>query len=820
MLAPLLDEPALADCHTLRIVFSGGEPLTSTLRDRFFSRCAARLVNLYGPTEVTIDAIAHECDRRSTDRSAGGVPIGRPVANTQAYVLDPRLQPSMVGALGELYLGGAGLARGYWRRQELTAAAFIPNPFGASPGARIYRTGDLARYRADGTIEYVGRTDSQIKLHGFRVELGEVETVLGSHPEVVRAVAAVQPGQAGGRLVAYVVPAAVNQLTIDGLRAWTTSRLPRHQVPAAFAMVTQLPLLPSGKIDRQALPPVTMATGSPAEPPRNATETALAAIWREVLGGVEIGRSDNFFAVGGDSILAIQIVSRARTAGLALTPRMLFEHPTIAELAAESTAMRQTEMVSREAVATAARGARQAGASLTPAQRWFFDLAPAEPHHFNQATLVTTPADFDPHAAARALAALAAHHVSLRTLFDRHPDGTITPRVDDHAGIPARTIDWRDRDPSVLIHELDVEHRRLDFARGPLLRLAWFNAGSNAPGRLAIVAHHLTIDAVSWRVLLDDLEVLYANPLHALPPPDASPAEWASAAAAALGDRRWAGEIAWWSRGPRDPFAVPRDFASGVNLVSTEEIVTAALDHGETAGLVSTVTSAYNIRVDEIVVAAFARALSSWTGARELWLDLEGHGREELPGAPVVTRTIGWFTSLYPARLRGPATDKPSGWLVDTKEQLRAIPQRGAGFGFLRYLSPDAGLRRRLGGLPPREIAINYLGRSGGDPTASRFRPAAERTGAPRSPLGSRPYLIELNASVSDHRLTLQLAYSSAVHRASTIRSLAAATVETLRSFIDHVRSADVPGFTASDFTEAGLNQDELTRLLARLAGR
>jgi acyl-coenzyme A synthetase/AMP-(fatty) acid ligase len=331
MLRVFLEQPGLeARCRSLRHVFSSGEPLTPDLVRRFFARIDAALHNLYGPTEAAIDVTAWTCLR---DGSARGVPIGRPIANTQVHLLDAGHQPVPVGHPGELYIGGAGLARGYLGRPGLTAERFVPDGFG-EPGRRVYRTGDLARYRPDGNIEFLGRGDRQVKVRGCRVELGEVERALDGHPCLRAVVADAQPDTAGEtRLVAYVVARSEPAPGPAELRAFLKERLPDYMVPTVFVMLRDLPLTPSGKVDHRALPAPGRPEGG-ATLPRTATERLLAGIWSDVLGVDRIGVEDNFFDLGGASIQCLRVVARANESGLPMTPEMLFEHQTVAELAA------------------------------------------------------------------------------------------------------------------------------------------------------------------------------------------------------------------------------------------------------------------------------------------------------------------------------------------------------------------------------------------------------------------------------------------------------------------------------------------------------
>ncbi|RKG95355.1 non-ribosomal peptide synthetase, partial [Corallococcus sp. CA047B] len=334
----------------------------------------------YGPTESTTFAAWHAVEALAAD--AVTVPIGRPLSNTELYVLDAELQPVPVGVLGELYIGGDGLALGYLGRPELTAEKFVPHPFRTQAGARLYRTGDQVKQLPDGSVVYLGRLDSQVKVRGFRIELGEVESALSRCEGVSESVVVVREETPGiKRLVAYVVARTGAQVTTDGLRSELKARLPEYMVPAVFTVLPALPLTVNGKVDRKALPAPEASTEASEsyEAPRTRTEETLAGVWARVLGVERVGVRENFFALGGDSILSIQVVAKAGQAGLKVTPKQLFQHPTVEQLAKVVEAVRGS---------VGEQGLVEGEAALTPIQRWFFEKELPQAHHFNQAVLL------------------------------------------------------------------------------------------------------------------------------------------------------------------------------------------------------------------------------------------------------------------------------------------------------------------------------------------------------------------------------------------------------------------------------------------------
>ncbi|HEX2195901.1 MAG TPA: amino acid adenylation domain-containing protein, partial [Actinomycetota bacterium] len=522
--APLLARPRPAALKTL---FVGGDRITARPAPHY----GARVVNLYGPAEATVI-----CTAADVPPDEEGVPhVGRPVDGARVYLLDGDLDPVPRGLPGEIYVGGRGVSRGYLGRPGLTAERFLPDPFSPEPGARMYRTGDRGRYRRDGSIDFLGRTDDQVKVRGHRVEPAEVETALLSHDAVREAAVVLRDG----RLVAYVAGDAVPAVT--DLRAFLAELLPAHMVPASFVALDRLPVTPGGKLDRAALPapgPERPELDRAYDPPETEAERVLAAIWSEVLHVDRVGRHDNFFDLGGDSILSIQIVARAAARGLTVLPKHVFEAQTVAELARIAAGPAPAPRTDARLVTGAV--------PLTPIQRWFFEQDLAEPHHFNQAMLFELRAPADVRALEGALRALVEHHDVLRTRWLRDASGwrgVIAAGADDAGRTPTReeggdllwTVDLSGRDPASAVLEMEKEAERLqssfDLERGPLIRATLFDFGSLQQPQLLLSIHHLVVDAISWGPLVHDLATAYGELLRGrpaeLPAKTASFQEWA-----------------------------------------------------------------------------------------------------------------------------------------------------------------------------------------------------------------------------------------------------------------------------------------------------
>ncbi|HEY2088109.1 MAG TPA: amino acid adenylation domain-containing protein, partial [Mycobacterium sp.] len=742
-----------ADPHAVRAVLANGAP--------------QRLLHVYGPTEATTFSTWMELRAIATDGRT--VPIGHPIANSTCYVLDAALQPVPTGVAGELYLGGGGLAHGYCGRPALTAERFIPDPFGR-PGSRLYRTGDMVRRLSDGSIDYLGRLDHQVKIRGFRIELGEIEAALLSHADVAQAVVVAREDAAGKRLVAYVLPRQDAVSDTEELGGHLKRRLPDHMVPAAIVKLAALPLTPNGKLDRNALPaPDWHGSQDAYVAPRNATEQALAVIWRDVLHIDRVGVNDNFFALGGDSIQSIQVVARANRVGLNLTARQVFEEQTIAGLAAVAGSVTSAE---------AEQGLIVGEVALTPIQRWFFAQGLIAPHHFNQAILLDCGERQTASLVAEALRGLVRHHDALRLRFCRTEGGWQQAHAQGEGEIACEHIDLAElagtAQLSALTGHADRLQGSLDLTAGPLLRAALFDLGPQGQ-RLLLIVHHLVVDGVSWRILLEDLEAALVALRRGAPVPLAAKTtsfrRWAEQLVAYAGSAAAQRELAYWQGVPwSDAGRLPVDHPGGANTAGSVRVVASALGPAETKALLQDVPGVYHTQINDVLLTALVEAFADWTGQRTLLVDLEGHGREALFAEADTSRTVGWFTSLFPVVLEVGAATDPGSELKSVKEQLRGVPNRGIGYGILRYLGGDAAADLPV--VQP-EVSFNYLGQlddAGGDVP---FRFATEDIGALQGEDNARAHLIDISAHVRNGRLQLQWFYNAALHEPETMMRLA-----------------------------------------------
>ncbi|MEU1948118.1 amino acid adenylation domain-containing protein [Streptomyces sp. NPDC020125] len=677
----------------------------------------------------------------------------------------------------------------------------------------MYRTGDLVRWDERGQLEYLGRTDDQVKVRGFRIELGEVEAALARHPDVAEAAAAVVDTGGHKRLAGYVVQVpGAPPVDSAAIRAFLTTSLPDHMVPSAMVVLDRLPLGSSGKLDRRALPaPVWAARATGHVEPRTETEKALAAIWAEVLGVERIGVEDNYFTLGGDSILSIQIVSAARRAGIELTPRHLFVHQTVADLATAA----------REAPATVTAHEQDpvvGEVPLTPIQHWLFEQLPSTAGHFTQSVSAELTAPVDESALRAALSTVVTHHDALRLRFERTEDGAVRqynappedqPVLDLHdlSSVPPGRRDAVMRETAGRIRA------GFDLARGPLLHAAVFTRGAGERPVLLLTAHHLVVDAVSWRIVLEDLDTAYRQLAAGREVEPGAKTTSFRTWARRLSEHTAAGgfdaERDHWAAGD-DCTDLPTD-GEGPGTAAFEEEVTVRLGAEETRLLLQEVPGAYRTRVNDVLLCALGRVLARWTGRDRVAVALEGHGREEIFEGVDLSRTVGWFTSMYPVVLETPAGRGLERTLKTVKERLRAIPGNGLGYGALRHLSGAA-----ASGLPATpKISFNYLGQQDWEPPAADGLLHALTGGleGDMSPEADRPHLLDVIGRVADRRLELNWSYSRSLHRRATVRRLAEEMVEELRAIVRLCTRPDAGGRTPSDFPLAALDQATVDRL-------
>ncbi|MEV0281340.1 non-ribosomal peptide synthase/polyketide synthase [Streptomyces sp. NPDC050610] len=826
----------------VREIWAGGDIASPTAMRRVLAACPGITVaNEYGPTETTVFSSVNPM-RAADEVPEAVVPIGRPLWNTQVYVLDTGLRPVAPGVSGELYIAGDGLARGYLGRAELTAQRFVADPFGGSDGqgdgGRMYRTGDVVRWLADGRLEFVGRVDDQVKLRGFRIEPGEVEGVLAGRPEVAQAAVILREDRPGAkRLVGYVVAASGADVDPDALRAHAAESLPEYMVPSAIVPLDTLPLTLNGKLDRRALPAPEYGTETDGRAPRTPREELLCGLFAEVLGLERVGVDDSFFELGGDSIMSIQLVSRARRAGLELSARDVFDHKTVAALA---TAVGDAhETVAEEA------GAGTGPVPLTPIMRRFAESGgPVE--RFNQSLALRVPAGM----AERDLVA------AVQTLLDQHDvlrmrvvsgagdwSAEVTAPGSVRAGDCVLRVDETRLDAAArearYAAEADAARDRLSPADGVMVQIVWFDRGPDEPGRLLVMVHHFAVDGVSWRLLVPALADAWRT---------ASTGRDAEPRSVATSFRGWAQRLTEEAQQPSrtaeleqwrgvldtpDPVIGSGPLDPALDTYGSAGSVTLRLPAETTDALLTTVPGVFRAGVNDVLLSAFALAVADWRGddiSPHVLVDLESHGREEeAVGGVDVSETVGWFTSLYPVRLDVSGLDRTQAWdggpaagtlLKRVKEELRAVPDNGLGFGLLRYLNPGTG--RELAGLGTPRLGFNYLGRIAADSAAesadwSVLAGSAGSGGTDDALLLT--HTVELNALTEDGargpELVATWTFAERLLDEESVRELAEGWFRALRALAAHAERPDAGGLTPSDVPLASLTQPELDGVLA-----
>ncbi|WP_130903346.1 non-ribosomal peptide synthetase [Pseudomonas sp. Sample_23] len=799
----------------VRMIITGGEALTGEHLQRIRAAFQpAQFFNAYGPTETVVMPLASLAPQ-VLEEGAGSVPIGSVIGARVAYILDADLALVPQGATGELFVGGAGLAQAYHDRPGISAERFVADPF-AADGGRMYRTGDLVRQRADGLVEYLGRIDHQVKIRGFRIELGEIETRLLDHPSIREAVVLALDAPSGKQLVGYLVTDVAGQGEAqqaelrEALKSHLKAQLPDYMVPTQLMLLASMPLTANGKLDRRALPaPDPELNRQDYVAPSNELEQTLAQIWCDVLNVRQVGLNDNFFELGGDSILSIQVVSRARQQGIHFSPRDLFQHQTVQTLAA---------VASRTQQVTAEQGLVDGESRLTPIQRWFFDTDIPQRQHWNQALLLEPTVRLEPQRLQQALLAVTEQHDALRLRFTETDDAWQAT----HQVLSSDDLLWQFNVDSLDRCEAlfaDAQ-RSLHLHNGPLLRAVLVDV-ANDQQRLFIAIHHLVVDGVSWRVLLDDLQTAYrqldaAQPLK-LPAKTSAFKDWAARLQAYAGSESLREELGWWQTQLAGPSAdLPCENPQGGRQNRHAQTVSVRLDAERTRQLLQQAPSAYRTQVNDLLLTALARVLCRWSGQPSALIQLEGHGRETLFDEIDLTRTVGWFTSAYPLRLTPHNIEEAAGQgasIKAIKEQLRAVPHKGLGYGVLRYLADD-GCRQNMAALPQAQVTFNYLGQFdqsfGSD---ALFRPLDEPIGAAHDPQAPLPNELSVDSQVYGGELLLRWNFSAERYEAQTINDLAAAYLGELQSLIAHCLQDEAGGLTPSDFPLARLTQAQLDAL-------
>ncbi|MED1944045.1 MULTISPECIES: tyrocidine non-ribosomal peptide synthetase TycB [Brevibacillus] len=802
----ILDCSTVADFPELRCVSLGGEKLPAQLVQKTKEKHPKiGINNEYGPTENSVVSTISRSIEPGQD-----ITIGRPIANVKVYIVDAqhRLQP--VGVVGELCIGGPGLARGYLNKPELTDEKFVANPF--EPKERMYKTGDLVKWRTDGTIEYVGRADEQVKVRGYRIEIGEIESAILAYENIDQAVVVARDdGSAAGQyLCAYLV--AASEVSIAELRRHLAKELPAYMVPSFFIQLDKMPLTPNDKVDRKALPKPSQDdnSGREYEAPRNELEQLLATIWTDVLGIKQVGIKDNFFELGGDSIKAIQVSTRLYASGWTLAMKELFQHPSIEEVAIHVTPN------NRESD----QGVVEGEIGLTPIQKWFFEQNFTDRHHWNQAVMLYREEGFDAALVQQAFHKIVEHHDALRMIY-KQENGIMTQinqgLTDDRFRFYSFDVREHANSAAHILELSDLIQSSIDLEQGPLVHLALFSTEEG--DHLLIAIHHLVVDGVSWRILFEDFSSAYSQALQnqeiVLPKKTDSYKDWAAQLESYAQSDELLREATYWHNleSTTTPVALPTDFVTADRKQKHTHTVKVELTALETENLLRHVHHAYHTEINDLLLTALGLTVKEWANTNCPVINLEGHGREDIQNEMNVTRTVGWFTSQFPVVLDMEKSEDLAYQIKQIKENLRRIPKKGIGYEILRTMTSSKTQLSLSFALQP-EISFNYLGQFDSDVKSGGYTFSPLGTGQLFSPESERVFLLDISGLIEDGKLQISFGYSSLQYKEETITNLAYSYRNHLRRIIDHCMAKEEGELTPSDLGDDDLSMEELENIL------
>ncbi len=778
--------------HSIKAINLAGEPLKLGLVQEAYERIDVDIIrNLYGPTEDTTYSTNFRIPKDIVRQPL----IGEPIANTRVYILNKFLNPVPVGIKGEIYLSGADLARGYWEAPEKTEERFIQNLFCPDEYPFLYKTGDIGSWLPDGNIAFHGRVDYQVKIRGNRIEMGEIEARLSRH-ELISDVAVVDNEDEEGNkyLLAYYV--SKEEISTTDLREHIKDELPDYMVPSRFILLDQLPLTPNGKVDRNALPkPDTLRpkVGTEYLAPQNELQESIADVWQKVLGIDKVGINDNFFDLGGDSIISLQVVGKLKKAGYDIRPRHIFEHQTIFDLAL--VVADTTEIIAEQ-------GPVSGTAPLTPIQRWFFDQQFENNHFFNQSLMFRSNVQIDKVALQKSLQALINHHDALRMRF---PDG-VSEGSPLGEKIFFRTMDVKDN--GALEQAVYSLLSALNIESGPVFGVGLFQKDDEC--YLVFTAHHLVVDGVSWRILFEDLFAGYSTILNGGKinfPAKTSPYKtWAARLTEVAGFPDMEKEIGYWE----EEFDVmiqdlPVDHDKGKNDIASSTAIKVALDETSTEYLLKDANTAFNTDLNDLLMTAILKTLMDWTGHDHVMIDLERHGREDLFEDIDISRTVGWFTTIFPVVFNTDSLDDSGSWIKYVKERLRAVPHKGFNYGMLKYMGRESRVPDRK-----PQIVFNYLGQVDNIGLKGSYEPVDTIRALAGDPVNCRTHLIDISCRIENSKLLIHVGFSRNRYLDSTMERLSRHIKIEIESVIRHCMEAESVHYTPSDFSLAKISQEQL----------
>ena len=808
----LIDRIDARHLSSLRFVVLAGEKADSKLIQRSKEKIPGILhIIEYGPTEATVTALAN-IGVGPEDTAI----IGKPIANARVYILDEGLKLLPPGIAGEIFIGGYGVTRGYLNNDDLNSKRFIENPFNKEE--KLYRTGDLARWTDDGNVEFLGRADHQLKIGGIRVELDEIKNCLLTHDNILEAEVMDGENQEGDKYL-YACVVSRGDFKEPELRAYLSRYLPHYMLPSAIISIEKMPLTSNGKRDRKALEEIGRKLCTPTQyhAPRTSIEGILAEVWKEVLGHESIGINDNFFLLGGDSIKTIQIAAKLNRRGYRIGMKEIFENPTIEQLAPLVNELQHT---AEQSVVTG-------NIPLTPIQWNFFSSSPVDRHHFNQAVFLYSKDGFDEDATRAVFQKIQEHHDALRITYQKQGDEISQVNHGLEYPFSLEVFDFRGRDDAFKMLECSVEQVQasIDLERGPLMKVGLFHTSDG--DRLLIVIHHLVIDTVSWRILFEDIDKLYKQYSQLkdkekleLPLKTDSFKTWARELSQYADSPLFLKEKSYWKE--LESIEIPlieTDYNAGDNSLEDMVTLTFQLDKTETGHILTKANRAFNTEINDILLTALGLGISKTFGHKRAVIALEGHGREEILGDVNIKRTVGWFTSMFPVVLDMTYETDLARQLIEVKETLRRIPNKGVGYGILKYLTAEENKKEVNFKLKPR-VSFNYFGQFDTDLANLSFSLAKETAGTMQSLKRDREFLLDVVGMIVENHLEIGIAYNKKHFKTETIETLKNKFHEALQQIISLCSAREIVEATPGDFSYKKLSIDELNTIFDDIKDR
>ncbi|MDW3192242.1 MAG: amino acid adenylation domain-containing protein [Cytophagales bacterium] len=799
----LVDDDQFQVSSALSYIVFGGESIKTEHLEAELSRFGegVNFVNHYGPTETTIGTVATHIHRESISAFEKRPLIGKPVANAQCYVLGKNHELLPVGVAGELCISGHGVALGYHQEKSLTDQKFIPNPHNKEQ--LIYKTGDMARWLPDGNLEFLGRIDHQVKIRGFRVELSEIENQLASHADITDVHVVAKERDNHQYLVGYYI--AKYDIEANELRNYLAELLPDYMLPSYFVQLEEFPLTLNGKVDHRALPKEDITRTTNHVPPKTEKEKALCEVWSQVLRVDQIGIRDNFFAIGGDSIKSIQISSRMRQVGYEMSIKDIFNSQTIEQLAPK---LKLREITADQSEVTGE-------VPFTAIQRWYFAQQLKSPHHYNQSVMLNFSEGITDDTVYRIFDAIQSHHDALRMRFRNEGDRTIQENQPKGIDVAITEVDLKQLpDPQKELLTLCNEvQSSIDLESGPLMKLGLFHL--NDGSRLLIAVHHLVMDGVSWRIVFEDIETLYTQikkgDTLTLPPKTDAFKKWAHGIQSYLQQDQFLSKQSYWQTAIDQDFqAIPRDFPEGGNRYTDASTISFQLDENLTQLLLTKVNRPYATQINDILLSALLLSIKACFNTNNLRVDFEGHGREEILKNVDISRTIGWFTSIYPVQLNLEGDDL-SDLIKSVKEKLRAVPNNGVDYLISKFLTEDAFNEDPV--VADSSIRFNYLGQFDSDTEDRVFAMASEQKGLNHTLEEERVYDWDFSGMVSSGHLSLSLTYSQLQYHRETVVAVMETFKEKLEDLIQYCSQLKIEELTPSDLTYKNLTIPQLELL-------